>query len=63
MSLLNPIGTKDVMCKLDGHKWKTLFVEDREFRHCLRCDRQERKEYLGFGFNMWSVNEVKPTIA
>ena len=62
-SILYPIGNGDVMCEIKGHDYKTLFVEDREYRFCRRCDCMERKEYFGFGINMWVINEIKPGIA
>jgi hypothetical protein len=62
-NLINPRGSNDIMCKLKNHNWKNFFVDDREFRFCKRCDREERKEYLGLGMYMWAVNEVKAEVA
>ena len=63
-NILNPIGKEpDIsICNSIGHNWDTLFVYDREFRNCKRCDRQERKEYFG-SISMWVVNEIKPSVA
>ncbi len=58
--MLNPVGDyPDIsVCETLGHQWETLFVCDREFRSCQRCNRQERKIN-----GWWGVNEIKPTIA
>jgi hypothetical protein len=58
-NMLHPCGTKPdlAVCRSKDHQWKKLFVQDRPFRHCLRCYRLERKEN-----NNWVINEVKPSI-
>ncbi len=61
LGLIIPKGNNDVMCRIKEHQWKTLFVQDREFRYCKRCDKMERKEYFGTNISMWVVNEIKPT--
>ena len=45
------------VCLSLGHQWKRLFCHDREFRHCLRCERMERKEN-----NIFVINKIKPTV-
>lgn len=60
---LSPIGDEPNLsiCLSIGHDWQQLFVSDREFRFCNRCNRGERKEYFGED-TIWVVNEIRPSV-
>ena len=61
VNILNPIGKypDSAICESVEHNWEILFLNDRKFRTCKRCDRQERQTIE----NKWEVNEIKPSIA
>jgi hypothetical protein len=61
VSNLNPTGEypDTAVCETLGHQWKILFVEDRKFRDCLRCNRQERE----IKKDIWEVNKIEPSTA
>ena len=58
-TVLYPCGKWSVACKVFGHEWKSLFVHDRQFRHCLQCERMERKIAQENGKDFWEINEIK----
>lgn len=63
-TIFNLIGNPDPICESQNHNWKIMWLMDRQYRFCLRCDRVERRvDGNNVSGAYWEVNEIKPSIA